>query len=63
MTTIESKFAGHQERAIQMGECIPPWLWLADDGTHEGYIFWAELLDGMKCLADYCSVLTDEFLE
>ena len=62
MTTLEAKLAQHQARANEFAECIPPWLWLDDDGTHEGYIFWCELLDGMKCLFDYCAIETDRFV-
>ena len=62
METLQTKLTEHQDRATQMGECIPPWLWLADDGTHEGYIFWAELFDGLKTLCDYCAIETDRFV-
>ena len=48
--TPATKLQGHVERAASMAQCLPPWLWIDDDGTPEGWIFWAEMLDGLATL-------------
>lgn len=52
-TSPAAKLRSHIERAEQMADCIPFWLWMADDGTPEGWIFWAEQWDGLRSLVNF----------
>ena len=55
---LDRKFHDHQQRAVDMGECLPPWEWIDDDGTPQGYIFWSEVLDGLATLIAFCNSTT-----
>jgi len=54
-TCPERKWRDHLDRANGLANCLPPWLWIDDDGVPEGWMWWAEVLDGMNALVQSCA--------
>lgn len=54
-TCPERKWRDHLDRANGLAACLPPWLWIDENGTPEGYIWWAEIADGINALVQFCA--------